>query len=63
MNGGRLECGVLEFGGRALSEGVCVGFRSSVLEGISEGVSKCRGRALGVGVVAGLGFCTAGGRL
>ena len=38
-----LECGVPEFGGRALSEGVWVRFRLSSLEG----VSKCRGRALG----------------
>ena len=45
LKGGPLECGVLEFGGRALSEGVWVGFRSSSLEGVSE----CRGRALGVG--------------
>ena len=50
--GGPLECGVLEFGGRALSEGVWVGFRPSSLEGVSE----CRGRALGGGVGAGLGF-------
>ena len=28
--GGPLECGVLEFGGRALSEGVRVGIRPSV---------------------------------
>ena len=57
--GGPLGCGVLEFGGRALSEDVWVGFRPSFLEG----VSKCRGRALGGGVGAGLGFCIAGGRL
>ena len=31
--------------------------------GVSEGVSECRGRALGGGVVVGLGLCTAGGRL
>ena len=35
--GGPLECGVPEFGGRTLSEGVWVGFRPSVLEGVSEG--------------------------
>ena len=55
--------GVLEFGGRALSEGVWVGFRSSVLEGVSEGVSECRGRALGGGVGVGLVLCRARGRL
>ena len=38
-----MECGVPEFGGRALSEGVWVGFRPSSLEGVSE----CRGGALG----------------
>ena len=59
MKGGPLECGVLEFGGRALSEGVWVGFRPSALEGVSE----CRGGALGGGVGVGLGFCMAGGRL
>ena len=59
MKGGPLECGVLEFGGRALSEGVWVGFRPSALEGVSE----CRGGALGGGVGAGLGLCAAGGRL
>ena len=53
------ECGVLEFGGRALSEGVWVGFRPSALEGFSERT----GRALGGGVGVGLGLCTAGGRL
>ena len=52
-----------EFGGRALSEGVWVGLRPSSLEGVSEGVSKCRGRALGGGVGAGLRLCVAGGRL
>ena len=57
--GGPLECGVPESGGRALSEGVWVRFRLSSLEG----VSTCRGGALGGGVWAGLGFCTAGGRL
>ncbi|XP_067564594.1 sperm microtubule inner protein 11-like [Pseudorca crassidens] len=31
-----LECGVWEFGGAALSEGVWVGFRPSALEGVSE---------------------------
>ena len=36
-----------------------MGFRPSALKG----VSKCRGRALGGGVGAGLGFCAAGGRL
>ena len=41
--GGALECGVPELGGRALSESVWVGFRPSWLEG----VSKCRGGALG----------------
>ena len=59
LKGGPLECGVPEFGGRALSEGVWVGFRPSLLEGVSE----CRGGALGGGVGAGLGFCGAGGRL
>ena len=57
------ECGVLEFGGKALGEGVWVGFRPSMLEGVSEGVSECRGRALGRGVGTGLGLCTAGWRL
>ena len=57
--GGPLECGVPEFGGRALSEGVWVGFRPSALEGVSE----CRGGALDGGVGAGLGFCMAEGRL
>ena len=57
--GGLLECEVPEFGGRALSEGVWVGFRPSSLEGVSE----CRGWALDGGVGAGLGFCGAGGRL
>ena len=57
--GGRLGCGVPEFGGGALSEGVWAGFRPSPLEG----VSMCRGGALGGVVGAGLGFCTAGGRL
>ena len=57
--GGPLECGVPEFGGGALSEGVWVGFRPHWLEGVSE----CRGGALGVGVGAGLGLCAAGGRL
>ena len=61
--GGPLECGVPEFGGKALSEGVCVGFRPSMLQGVSEGVFKGRGRALGGCVGAGLGLCTAGGRL
>ena len=56
---GPLECGVLEFGGKALGEGVWVGFRPSALEGVSE----CRGRALGGGVGVGLGLCVAGGRL
>ena len=32
------------------------------LEGVSEGVPECRGRALGRGVGAGLGLCTGGGR-
>ena len=57
--GGPLECGVLEFGGKALSEGVWVGFRPSVLEGVSE----CRGVALGGSAGAGLGFCATGRRL
>ena len=57
--GGPLECGVLEFGGRALNEGVWVGFRPSVLEGVSE----CRGRVLGGGVGAGLGLCMVEGRI
>ena len=57
--GGPLECGVLEFVGGALGEGVWVGFRPSALEGVSE----CRGGALDGGVGAGLGFCAAGGRL
>ena len=39
-----MECGVPEFGGRALSEGVWVGFRPSSLEGVSE----ARGGALGM---------------
>ena len=42
--GGPVECGVPEFGGRALSEGVWVGFRPSSLEGVSE----ARGGALGM---------------
>ena len=41
--GGLLECGVPEFGGRALREVVWVGFSPSALEGVSE----CRGGALG----------------
>ena len=41
----------MEFGDRALSEGVWVGFRPSSLEEVSE----CRGRALGGGVGAGVG--------
>ena len=57
--GGPLECGVLEFGGRPLSEGVWVAFRPRALEGVSD----CRGRALCQGVGVGLGFCMAGGRL
>ena len=55
---GLLACGVLEFGGKVLGEGVWVGVRPSALEGVSEGVSKPRGRALGGGVGAGLGFCS-----
>ena len=39
------------------------GLVSVQLEGVSEEVSKYRGRALGGGVSAGLGLCTAGGRL
>ena len=54
-----LECGVPEFGGGALSEGVWVEFRPSTLEGVSE----YRGGALGGVVGTGLGFCTSGGRL
>ena len=57
--GGPPECGGPEFGGKALGEGVWVGFRPSALEGVSE----CRGRALGGGVGVGLGLCVAGGRL
>ena len=57
--GGPLECGVPEFGGRTLSEGVWVEFSPSLLEGVSE----CRGRALSGAVGAGLGLCTAEGRL
>ena len=45
----------MEFGGRALSEGVWAGFRPIVLEGVSEGVSQGRGGALGGGVGWGLG--------
>ena len=45
--GGPLECEVPEFGGRALPEGVWVGLSPSALEGVSEGVSECRGGALG----------------
>ena len=48
--------------GRDPGEGVWVGFRLSLVGGVSEGVSKCRGGALGGGVGAGLGLCTAGGR-
>ena len=61
--GGSQEFGVPQSGGRALSEGVWVGFRASELEGVSEVVSECRDRALGGGVRVGLGLCTAGGRL
>ena len=46
-----------------MSEGVWVGFRPSLLEGVSEGVSKCRGGAPGGGAGAGLGLCMAGRRL
>ena len=56
---GPLACGVPEFGGRALRVGVWVGFRPSALEGVSE----CRGRALGGFAGAGLELCPAGGRL
>ena len=56
--GGPLECGIPESVGRALSEGVWVGFRPSSLEGMPE----CRGRTLGGHVGAGLGLCAAGGR-
>ena len=59
LKGGPLESGVQEFGGKALSEGVWVGFRPSSLEGVFE----CRGGALGGGVGAGLGLGAAGGRL
>ena len=51
LKGGPLECGVPEFGGRALSECVWVGFSPSALEVVSE----CRGRALGGGLGRGLG--------
>ena len=44
-----MECGVPEFGGKALGEGVWAGFRPIVLEGVSEGVSECRGGALSGG--------------
>ena len=40
-----------------------MGFRPSVLDEVSEGVSECRGGALDGGVGAGLGLCMAGGRL
>ena len=40
-----MECVVPEFGGKALGEGVWVGFRPSTMEGVSE----CRGGALGGG--------------
>ena len=54
--GGPLGCGVPEFGGSDLSEGVWVAFRPSKLEGVSEGGSECRGGALGGGVGVGLGL-------
>ena len=41
VQGGSLEFGVPEFGGRALGECVWVGFRPSTLEGVSEGVCEC----------------------
>ena len=41
--GGPLQCGVLEFGGKALGEGVWVGFRPSALEGVSEGSLSVEG--------------------
>ena len=50
--GGPLECGILEFGVRALRKSMWVSFRPSALEGVSE----CRGRALGWGVGRGLGY-------
>ena len=46
-----MECGVPESGGRALPEGVWVGFRPILLEGVSE----CRCRVPDGGVGAGLG--------
>ena len=58
--GGPLECGVPEFGGRALRWGWGVGgFRPRALEGVSE----CRDGALAGGAGARLGLCAAGGRL
>ena len=57
--GGPLEHGIPELGGRALREGMWVGFRPSTVGSVSE----CRGGALGRGVGVGLGLCTAGGRL
>ena len=60
FKGQPLECGIPEFGGKALGEVVWVGFRPRTLEGASEGVSECRGRALGMGVGLVLGLCMAG---
>ena len=60
LNGAPVECGVPEFGGKALGECVWVGLRPSALEGVSEGVSKCRGGALGA--VSRGGACALHGR-
>ena len=38
-----------------------MGFRPRALEGVSEGVSECRGSAPGGGAVGGLGLCAAEG--
>ena len=45
VEGGALECGAPESGGRAHSGGVWAGLGPSALEGVSEGVSECRGGA------------------
>ena len=39
------------------------GLGPAQLKGVSEGVSKCRGRALGGSVGVGFGLCLVGGRL